>query len=109
VGGFFEGLDHQHGVVPGVQAVEQAGIDVELIAQNQQEMAAGRCHGGVRSDAGVLSLPLLRAPQASEQYFTSAQFLAQLLRQTMSRPQTRQGLLGSEALLPLKPFDVAIS
>jgi hypothetical protein len=35
VGGFFEGLDHQHGVVPDVQAVEQAGIDVELIAQNK--------------------------------------------------------------------------
>jgi len=72
-------------------------------------MAAGWFHGGVRVAAGLLSMPLLRARQASEQYFTSAQFLAQLLRQTMSRPQTRQGLLGSEALLPLKPFDVAMS
>jgi hypothetical protein len=38
--------------------------------------------------------------QASLQYFTSAQFLAQLLRQLMGRPQATQGLLGSAALLP---------
>ena len=56
---------------------------------------------------GVL-FTLLRARQASEQYFTSAQFLAQLLRQTMSRQQTWQGLLGSPALLPLKPFGAAM-
>jgi hypothetical protein len=43
------------------------------------------------------------ARQASEQYFTSAQFLAQLLRQVISRPQTTQILLGSAALLPLNP------
>jgi len=44
------------------------------------------------------------ALQASEQYFTSAQFLAQLLRQVISRPQATQGLLGKADLLPLKPF-----
>ena len=44
------------------------------------------------------------ALQASEQYLTSAQFLAQLLRQVMSRPQLKHGLLGSAALLPLKPI-----
>ena len=71
-------------------------------------MAAGWIHGGLRGFVGVLLLPHFRARQASEQYFTSAQFLAQLLRQTMSRPQTKQGLLGSAALLPLKPFDVAM-
>jgi hypothetical protein len=38
--------------------------------------------------------------QASEQYFTSAQFLAQLRRQLMARPHRKQGLLGSAALLP---------
>ena len=38
--------------------------------------------------------------QASLQYFTSAQFLAQCLRQLMARPQAMQGLLGSAALLP---------
>ena len=43
------------------------------------------------------------ARQASEQYFTSAQFLAQLLRQVISRPQVTQILLGKLALLPLKP------
>jgi len=40
--------------------------------------------------------------QASEQYLTSAQFLAQLRRQLMARPQTAQGLLGKAALLPRK-------
>ena len=43
------------------------------------------------------------ARQASEQYFTSSQFFAQLLRQVISRPQARQGLLGKAALLPLNP------
>ena len=38
--------------------------------------------------------------QASLQYFTSAQFLAQCLRQLMARPQATQGLLGSAVLLP---------
>jgi len=38
--------------------------------------------------------------QASLQYFTSAQLLAQCLRQLMARPQAAQGLLGSAALLP---------
>jgi hypothetical protein len=33
---------------------------------------------------------------------TSAQFLAQLRRQLMGRPQATQGLLGSAALLPRK-------
>lgn len=42
------------------------------------------------------------ARQASEQYFTSAQFLAQLLRQVISRPQVTHILLGSDDLLPLK-------
>jgi hypothetical protein len=41
--------------------------------------------------------------QASEQYFTSAQFLAQLFRQVISRPQVWQILLGSVDLLPLNP------
>ena len=71
-------------------------------------MTAGWFHGVLRGVVGVLLLPFFRARQASEQYFTSAQFLAQLLRQTMSRPQTWQGLLGSPALLPLKPFGAAI-
>jgi hypothetical protein len=40
--------------------------------------------------------------QASEQYFTSAQFFAQRRRQLIARPQTAQGLLGNAALLPRK-------
>ena len=46
----------------------------------------------------------LLARQASEQYLTSSQFFAQLLRQVISRPQTMQVLLGSDALFPLKPM-----
>jgi hypothetical protein len=37
------------------------------------------------------------------QYFTSAQLLAQRLRQLIGRPQATQGLLGNAALLPRKP------
>ena len=52
------------------------------------------------------SLPGLRAGllrrQASLQYSTCSQFLAQALRQLMGRPHTVQGLLGSWLLLPLK-------
>ena len=49
-------------------------------------------------------LPCFLARHASEQYLTSSQFLAQLLRHVISRPQTMQILLGSDALLPLKPM-----
>ena len=66
-------------------------------------MAAGRVHG---VDLAGRETPLFWLRQASEQYFTASQFLAQLLRQLMSRPQAVQGLLGSEALLPLKLFAV---
>jgi hypothetical protein len=45
----------------------------------------------------------LRLRQASEQYVTSAQFLAQRRRQLIARPQAAQGLLGRAALLPRKP------
>jgi len=40
--------------------------------------------------------------QASEQYSTCSQFLAQALRQVMSRPHALQRLLGKLCLLPLK-------
>jgi len=39
--------------------------------------------------------------QASEQYLTSSQFLAQLFRHTMGFWQTTQVLLGKEDLFPL--------
>ena len=54
----------------------------------------------IRRDSAVDFL----ARQASEQYLTSAQFLAQLLRQVISRPQVTQILLGSDDLLPLNPL-----
>lgn len=44
------------------------------------------------------------ARQASEQYNTESQFLAQALRQVMVRPHTAHNLLGSDCLLPLKSF-----
>ena len=44
------------------------------------------------------------ARQASEQYSTESQFLAQALRQVMVRPQTAHSLLGRDCLLPLKSF-----
>jgi hypothetical protein len=43
------------------------------------------------------------ARQRSLQYKTWSQFLAQLLRQTMARPQTVHGFCGKLCLFPLKP------
>jgi hypothetical protein len=51
----------------------------------------------------VLDAGTLPRRQASEQYLTSSQFLAQALRQHMGRPQRAQALVGSAALLPWKP------
>jgi hypothetical protein len=41
--------------------------------------------------------------QASEQYLTDSQFLAQDLRQVISLPQVTHNLLGKKDLLPLNP------
>ena len=49
-------------------------------------------------------LGVFLARQASEQYNTDAQFLAQALRQVMVRPHTAHSLLGRDCLLPLKSF-----
>ena len=68
-------------------------------ANNAPHHAGGYCFATVPG-AGDLGL---FARQASEQYFTSSQFLAQLLRHVISRPQVTQILLGKLALLPLKP------
>jgi glutathione peroxidase len=43
------------------------------------------------------------ARQRSLQYSTLSQFLAQLFRQVIGRPQTRQGFWGKSCLFPLKP------
>ena len=53
---------------------------------------------GQSAAEGLLRLPSLR--QASEQCFTSSQFLAQDFRQVMVRPHTLQSLLGRKLLLP---------
>jgi hypothetical protein len=45
----------------------------------------------------------LLARQRSLQYKTLPQFLAQLLRHTMARPQTAHGFWGNACLFPLKP------
>ena len=41
--------------------------------------------------------------QASEQYLTDSQFLAQDLRQVISLPQVAHNLLGKKDLFPLNP------
>ena len=99
--GLFKGLNHQHHILRGVHVDEGGTVCIKLVTQDKQQTAAGQ--GGRAHGLGVAFL-LLR--QAAEQYLTSAQFLAQALRQVMSRPQAWQGLLGRLALLPLKP-DVA--
>jgi hypothetical protein len=55
-----------------------------------------------KNDSTIALRPVyfLPARHESEQYLTSAQFLAQLLRHVISHI-----LLGSDALLPLKPVD----
>jgi|GEM_PF-2740413 len=50
----------------------------------------------------VFELPVFR--QASEQYFTSAQFFAQDFRHVMGRAHAWQILVGRNCLLPLKSF-----
>jgi hypothetical protein len=53
----------------------------------------------------------LAARHRSLQYNTLFQFLAQLLRQLMARPQTAQGFCGKSCLFPLKPegLDMVVS
>jgi hypothetical protein len=50
----------------------------------------------------------LAARHRSLQYNTLSQFLAQLLRQTMARPQTAQGFCGKFCLFPLKPLGLGM-
>jgi hypothetical protein len=88
-------------------------VFVELVAKDQQQVTApGGVAGSFRwrydivRHRGHWVLPFgfdLAARHASEQYLTSAQFFAQLLRQVICRPQITQILQGRSALLPLKP------
>ena len=88
MGRFLGHLGHPHRVVRGVEAVERGGVQVELVAQHEDQVAQFS-HGA----------PLARR-QASEQNFTSSQLRAQRRRQVIGRPQAAQGLLGRAALLP---------
>ena len=62
-----------------------------------------RKKGGQRE--ALVCLALRR--QASEQYFTSSQFLAQALRQVMGRWQAQHNLEGNDCLFPLKLEPIA--
>lgn len=95
---------HPRRILRGIEAVESGRIGVELVTEYEHDMAEGvkraAAYRAGRLALGAGTFPLR---QALEQYFTSSQFLAQALRQLMGRPQRAQGLVGSAALLPLKP------
>lgn len=80
------------------RAVNRGRAPVRSVAARRTRPAAYR--------AGRLALGPGTLPrrQASEQYFTSSQFLAQVLRQLIKRPQFTQGFVGNAALFPLKPW-----
>ena len=80
-------------VLRGIEISKRRGVMVELITQHKHKMPTIR-----QAFIGGL---LLR--HFSLQYFTSVQFFAHTLRQVITLPQTAQGLLGSEDLLPLNP------
>lgn len=87
MGGFFGHLGHlghPHHILCGVDDVDGRRLQVQLVARHEHQ---------------VPNFFALR--QASEQYFTSSQVLAQRLRQVMVRPQAAQSLLGRDCLLPL--------
>ena len=76
VGGLLHHLGHPHRVAAGVKVVQGGGVEVELVAQHDHQMAQRSwAHGSV----------FFWARQASEQYSTWSQFLAQALRQVMGR------------------------
>jgi hypothetical protein len=80
-----------------VRVRESAKIDT---AQRKNAHAKGRSKASIQWVAWAL---FLSPRQRSLQYNTLSQFLAQLLRQVMVRPQTVQGFSGKCCLLPLKP------
>ena len=76
VGGLLNHLGHPHRVAAGVEVVQGGSVQVELVAQHDHQMAQrSLAHGAV----------FFWARQASEQYSTWSQFLAQALRQVMGR------------------------
>ena len=101
--GLLTGLAHPGAVQRRVEAVPGAGVAVELVAQDDDQVA-DRGHGEAFA-AGAPPL-LRRLRQASEQWRTCSQFFAQALRQLMGRPQVTQGLLGRWALWPRRGVDM---
>ena len=95
-------LGHPNGILLRVKVFQAGSFFIQLIAQHQHQVSE-RCCGqsqnlGVHVDGEAGSL---RWRQASEQYSTCSQFLAQALRQVISRAHTLHGLLGKLRLLPL--------
>ena len=99
MGGLLGHFGHPHGIQGGIKAIEGRRIQVELIAQHHDQVSEGI--DGLHGVLGLVALCLF-CRHASEQYSTSAQFLAQALRHVMGRAHTAQGLLGRDCLLPLK-------
>jgi hypothetical protein len=103
---FAVGLDHQETVLGGVKVGQGRVVPAQLVAQNQYQVT---CHALsfvrciFRMGGQVLGALDLSALHRSLQYSTLSQFLAQLLRQLMARPQTAQGFCGKSCLFPLKP------
>ena len=97
MGGLFGYLRHPDYVLGGIETLQRGRLRVELVAQHDNEVAYFEAVHGV-----VLVAFLAR--QASEQYSTDSQFLAQALRHVMVRPHTAHSLLGRLCLLPLKSF-----
>jgi hypothetical protein len=86
---FAVGFDHQQLVLRRVKVRQSRAVPAKLVAQHQDQVA-----GHVEALFGALALAGLRdlsARQRSLQYKTLSQFLAQLLRHTMARPQTAHG------------------
>jgi hypothetical protein len=114
MGRLFGHLGHPDHVLRGVETLQRGRFCIQLVAQHDDQIAhrggQGSCVArgvGGRVGAGFFHADFLLtflARQASEQYNTDSQFLAQALRHVMVRPHTAHSLLGRFCLLPLKSF-----
>ena len=98
---FAVGFDHQQLVLRRVKVHQSRAVPTKLVAQHQDRVAG---HAEALCESPELEGPRdLSARQRSLQYRTLSQFLAQLLRHTMARPQTAHGFCGKLCLFPLNP------
>ena len=103
MGGFFSHLCHPNGIDSRVEIAQARRVLVQLVTQNQHQASKRRSGWLQRHGTHAASVEeVLRWRQAFEQYWTCSQFLAQALRQVISRAHTLHGLLGKWLLLPLK-------